>query len=94
MSLGVSGKQPPPDRECPNLSPPVPWASENLIEGGAALVEHNIKLMRRLIEHTESGNIRIRKLNMLRHKRRFSGPVDKEVSSNKEENPYCPFPHT
>jgi len=62
----------------------VPWTSKNLIEGGAALVEHNIELMRRLIEHMESCNIRIRKLNALRHKRRFSGPVDKEVSSDEE----------
>jgi len=43
--------------------------------------------MRRLIECTESGNIRIRKLNVLRHKRRFSGLVDEEVSSDKEEEP-------
>jgi len=61
--------------------------SENLVEGGTALVKHNIKLMRRLIEHTESGNIRIRKLDVLRHKRRQSGPVDEEVSSDKEEEP-------
>jgi len=65
----------------------VPWTSENLIEGGTALVEHNIELIRRLIEHTESSNIRIRKLNALRHKRRFSGPVDEEVSSDQEEEP-------
>jgi len=65
----------------------VPWTSENLIEGGTALVEHNIELIRRLIEHTESSNIRIRKLNALRHKRRFSGLVDEEVSSDEEEEP-------
>ena len=83
--LGVSGKQPPPDRQRPNQSLMVPQMPKNFIEGGAILVKHNIELMRKLIEHMEHGNIRIRKLNAFRLKRRLTGPIDKEVSSDKEE---------
>jgi len=61
--------------------------SGNLINGGSALVEHNIELMRKLIESMESSNIRIRKLNTLRHKSRLTRPVEDEVSSGEEEEP-------
>src|SRR5882724_1893136 len=93
-TLGVSGKQPPPDRERTDLSPMIPQNTENLINGGSTLVEHNIELMRQLIKHMESGNIRIRKLNEFRNLRRLTGPIEDNVSSDKEEELYPPFHHS
>jgi len=43
--------------------------------------------MRQLIKHTESGNIRIRKLNEFRNLRRLTGPIEDNVSSDEEEEP-------
>ena len=65
----------------------IPRNTENLIDGGSTLIEHNIELMRQLIKHTESGNIRIRKLNEFRNLRRLTGPIEDNVSSDEEEEP-------
>src|SRR5882672_12515972 len=67
---GVSGKEPPHNREHPNQSPPdppaicTPGTNQNL-------GDTNIGLLRQMIEHTECGNVRIRKLNKLKRQRRL-----------------------
>jgi len=90
-TLGVSGKQPPPDRERTDQSPMIPQNTENLMDGGSTLVKHNIELMRQLIKHTESGNIRIRKLNEFRNLRRLLGLLKIMSQQTKKKNLYPPF---
>jgi len=62
---GIARKQPPPDREQPDLSPLNTTIPSALIsnQGHGNL---NLKIFRQVVERTEHGNIRIRKLNKFR----------------------------
>jgi len=83
---GVPGKEPPHNRERPDQSPPDPPAIRTP-GTNQFLGDTNIALLRQMIERTERGNVRIRKLNELKRQRRLESADLCEVSDSEEEEP-------
>ena len=83
---GVARKQPPPDRERPDLSPlnlTIPHASISNQGHG----DPNLELFKQMVEKTERGNIMIRKLNKFRRQRRLESAGLSDVSDSEDEEP-------
>ena len=81
---GVTRKQPPPNRGQADVSPPDPHTVCTLAadQGHSEL---NSELLRQMIERTECGNMRIRKLNEFRRQRRLDSAGLCDVSDSKDE---------
>jgi len=87
LPWGVSGKQPPSTRGQPDISLPGPMTSH--ASPPAWDDRMNIELLRQMIEWTEHGNIRIRKLNDFKRQKRINtgGLGDISDSEDKEQIP-------
>ena len=87
---GVSGREPPLNRGQPDLSPPDP---STLRDSGTnqGVGDMNLELLRQMIERTERGNIRIRKLNELRRQRRISSSGYAKFRTARKKNRYPTF---
>jgi len=81
---GASGKEPPSSGTAPVQTPRVPVSAVNTEL--TTDINPNIGIMRALIERTERGNIRIKKLN-IKKQRRLMALVDEVVSDDEPEDP-------
>ena len=82
---GITGKRPPPDREQPSVPPMNPTVPPVPTSQGHD--NANIELFRQMVERTERGNIRIRKLNEFRRRRRLESAGLSDLSDSEEEDP-------
>src|SRR5882724_3345618 len=84
LPQGVSGKEPPQDREVSILCPQeMPSIHDSGTRQSAR--DANLELFKLMVEHMEHSNIRIRKLNELRRQRGIDSSGLCEVSDSEEE---------
>ena len=82
---GITGKCPPPDQEQPIVPPVNLTIPPALMSQGHS--NTSIELFRQMVERTECGNIRIRKLNEFRRRRRLESVGLSDLSDSEEEDP-------
>jgi len=80
---GVYSKQPPLNRYQPDISPQSPMML-HILSADQDRSEPNLEVSRQMRERTQQGNVRIRKLNDLKRKRRIDTVG---LSSSEDEEP-------
>ena len=85
--LGVSGKELPPNRNISGQAPPGLSRITPSSNTGTTTSDPDpaTDILRMIVERTEQGNLRIRRLNDLRKQRRLVSCGLEDISSNEEE---------
>ena len=83
---GIARKQPPPNREQPDLSL-LNLTIPHALISNQGHGNPNLELFRQMVERTECGNIRIRKLNEFRRQTRLESAGLSNVLDSKDEEP-------